>query len=291
MADSYTEITSRSWGGRIMGSIKGLLLGGLMVLVAFPVLWWNEGRAAKTAGSLEEGAGIVVSVGADAVSPGNDGKLVHVSGLAQTEERLQDPVFGVEANAIKLGRQVWMYQWREHPRSETRNKVGGGAETVTTYEYRKEWVDRPVSSSSFHHPDGHRNPGTMPYQDQQFSAGRVTVGAFSLSPGLIAQLNKFDPLSMTEEDLTRLPGDLQQRARLWEGGWYLGRSPQAPEIGDSKVAFRVVPPTEVSAVARQSGRSLVPYATQAGRSLEMLCPWAPLGRRRCSSRPSVTMHC
>jgi hypothetical protein len=270
MADSYTEITSRSWGGRIMDSIKGLLLGGLMVLVAFPTLWWNEGRAVKTARSLEEGAGIVVSVAADAVVPGNDGKLVHVSGLAQTEERLQDPVFGIGANAIKLDRQVWAYQWQEHTRSETRNKLGGGTETVTTYEYRKEWVDRPVSSNGFHHPEGHRNPGTMTYRDQLLSAQRVTVGAFRLSPGLVAQINKFAPLPVTEQDLARLPVDLRQKAHLWEGGYYLGRDPQTPEIGDSKVTFRVVNPTEVSAVARQGGRSLEPYATQAGRTLEML---------------------
>ena len=40
---------------------------------------WNEGRAVRTAESLEEGAGAVVSVPADAVDPGNEGKLVHVS--------------------------------------------------------------------------------------------------------------------------------------------------------------------------------------------------------------------
>jgi len=270
VADSYTEITSRSWGGRITDSIKGLVLGGLLVLIALPVLWWNEGRAVETARSLEEGAGIVVSSAADAVVPGDDGKLVHVSGLAQTEEWLRDPVFGIRANAIKLQRQAWMYQWQEHTRSETRNKVGGGTETVTTYEYRKEWVDRPVHSVSFRHSEGHRNPESMPYQDHQLSAGGVTLGAFRLSPGLVAQINKFEPLPVTELDLEALTAPLKGTAQLWQGGLYLGGDPQTPAIGDIKVAFRQVRPVAVSVIARQAGRSFEPYPTRAGRSLEML---------------------
>ena len=34
----------------------------ILILAAFPLLWWNEGRAVKTAQGLSEGAGAVVSV-------------------------------------------------------------------------------------------------------------------------------------------------------------------------------------------------------------------------------------
>ena len=47
--DTYTETETISYGSRISGSFKGMLPGILMFLGAFPLLFWNEGRAVKTA--------------------------------------------------------------------------------------------------------------------------------------------------------------------------------------------------------------------------------------------------
>ncbi len=79
-ADSYTEFGGRSWGSRLIESIKGVLLGIVMFIVAFPVLFWNEGRAVQTAKSLGEGASEVVSVASDNVETTNEGKLVLCDG-------------------------------------------------------------------------------------------------------------------------------------------------------------------------------------------------------------------
>ena len=51
-----------------------------------------------------------------------------------------------------------MYQWKEHESRETRKKLGGGTETVTTYEYKKEWASGRIDSSSFKKTDGHESP-------------------------------------------------------------------------------------------------------------------------------------
>src|SRR5436190_1615354 len=58
MAGSYTVTSSESWFGRIMSSIKSVLVGLVLFLAAFPLLFWNEGNAVRTAKSLEEGGGI-----------------------------------------------------------------------------------------------------------------------------------------------------------------------------------------------------------------------------------------
>jgi len=58
--DSYTEVTTKGLGSRLGASIKGVLVGVVMVTAAFPVLFWNEGRAVQTAKSLAEGRGAVV---------------------------------------------------------------------------------------------------------------------------------------------------------------------------------------------------------------------------------------
>src|SRR5690606_8641736 len=140
MADSFTQTTSTSWFGRIKNSIGGLFFGILLVIAAIILLWWNEGRAVRVAKGLSEGAGIVVSVSADSVASEHEGKLVHLSGPLATDETLYDEVFAVTApKALKLKRQVEMYQWTEQQSSKTEKKLGGGEETVTTYTYQKTW--------------------------------------------------------------------------------------------------------------------------------------------------------
>ena len=125
MADSYREVTSQGWFSRIFDSIKSVLVGLLLFVVSFPLLFWNEGRAVETAKSLQEGAKTVVSVSADAVDQGNAGKLVHMSGQATPTETLEDPDFGVSASVIRLVRKAEMFQWEEEKKSETKTKLGG----------------------------------------------------------------------------------------------------------------------------------------------------------------------
>src|SRR5688572_3055178 len=126
MPDQFTVTTSQGWFSRIGGAIKGMLVGLILFVVAFPVLFWNEGRAVAREKALDEGSAAVVSVDAASVSPQNEGKLVHLSGKAQTGETLEDAQFGVRIGALRLLRKVSMHQWVEHEKSETRKKLGGG---------------------------------------------------------------------------------------------------------------------------------------------------------------------
>ena len=66
--DSFTEVTNESWFGRIGGAIKGVLVGLVLVAVAFGLLFWNEGRSVKRYKTLQEGSGAVVSVKSDKVA-------------------------------------------------------------------------------------------------------------------------------------------------------------------------------------------------------------------------------
>ena len=93
-----------------------------------------------------------------------EGKFVHVTGEAATDEVLEDTDFGVSAIAIRLTRKTEMYQWRENQSSQTRKTLGGGTETVTTYSYEKDWSDRAIDSGRFHDP-GHDNPGKLPFKN------------------------------------------------------------------------------------------------------------------------------
>ena len=266
--DTYTEVTTQSWGSRLAGSFKGILFGLVMIGLATWLLFWNEGRSVRRARALNEGAGAVVSVTAGAVDPANEGKLVHLSGLAETFEILRDPTFGVTVNAVHLRREVEMYQWRENESSKTEKKLGGSTETTSTYSYEKAWSSSVVNSDNFKLPAGHENPNQMPFKAMKVSASEVNLGAFPMSTGLIASMARFQPLPV--ETLDDLPRDLRWKARLANGGVYIGRSPASPEVGDMRVKFEVVRPTTVSVVAAQAGGRLASYRTRNGGSIELL---------------------
>ena len=268
MPDSFTEKTSQSWFSRIGGSFAGALVGIVMMLVAFPLLWWNEGRAVRTAQGLAEGAGSVVSVSADSVDASREGALVHLSGLATTTATLTDEEFGVAAPALTLVRSVEMFQWREEKKSEKRKKLGGSEETTTTYTYKTGWSRTAIDSGDFRQPDGHRNPGPLPWESKTIVAEQVTLGAFTLPRDLVATIAAREPLQIAASGASRAAAP--SGARPVDGGFYRGANPEAPAVGDVRIQYEVVKPQIVSVVAVQRGNSFEAYRTKAGTTILML---------------------
>src|SRR6185503_1536982 len=123
--DSYTEVTRQGWLSRVGGSLVGMLVGFLLVPISIVVLYWNEGRAVDAIRSLDQGAKQTIEAGANP-SPGNDGKLVHVTGPLTTSSAARDPAFHITApNLIRLHRQVEMYQWEQQASSSSHEEIGG----------------------------------------------------------------------------------------------------------------------------------------------------------------------
>lgn len=269
MPDSFQVTSSSSWFSRIGQSFGGIVFGLVLMLIGVVLLFWNEGRAVQTYQSLKEGQGLVVNIDAGAVEAAHDGKLVHLSAEATTGEILVDEDFGIEAGAIRLRRAVEMYQWKETSKSETREKMGGGEETVTTYTYRKEWSSGLNNSADFHDPAGHANPSEFYYESMTWDAEDVAVGAFFLSADLIAALADFTDWPVREvPEGAAWPED----ARPDKGGIYLGADPAQPQIGDLRITYEVVEPGPVSLVAAQTGDSFSAYRTEAGDALAMITP-------------------
>ncbi len=268
MSDTVTEVTSRSWGSRLKGSFKGIFFGIALVALSCWLLFKNEGRAVTRYKALKEGVATVVSVSSERVDPALEGKLVHTTGLADPTGTLADVLFGISADAIHLERKVEMYQWHETGDSKTEKKLGGGTETTTTYSYETRWSEQHSDSRSFRQPAGHENPPSMPFRSESFSAPRVQLGAFTLSDGLIRRMREFEP--HTVGSVSGLPPALLSRARLHDGGIYVGGNPSSPAIGDLRISYRKVVPATVSVVARQSGSGLAAHPTRAGSSIELL---------------------
>ncbi len=270
MADKFEQFTSESWLERIRDSIKGVLVGGLLFLVSFPVLWWNEGRAVRTALSLEEGAGAVVAANADKVDAALDGKLVHVTGALVTKGPLADDALGVTVNALRLSRTVEMYQWNEEVEEKKDKKLGGGTETQKTYTYEKDWDSELVDSTEFKKPKEHVNPKAMPLLEQELTAKDVTLGAFSFPDRLVERVGTPTEVKLDAAALEKLAPPLKAKARLEQGYVYLGANPAQPEVGDVRIKLYQVAPMTVSVVSRQRGNTFEPYQAKAGDALELV---------------------
>lgn len=271
MSDSFTETTSVSWFGRMKRSVGGLFIGVLLVIGMVILLFWNEGRAVQTAKSLTEGAGSVVSVAADVIDPSNQGKLVHVSGPVTTDSIPTDALFGISRPSVRLIRSVEMYQWKEESRSETKTKLGGGEETVTTYTYSKGWEDNAIDSGSFRKPDGRANPA-MEINGAQFQIPSAQLGAFALDRPVIDRIRDNENFPITKDQLPAIEKAFggTQKVSIANGRIYLGRDPASPAIGDYRISYDFVPVGVISVVAGQNGSGFAAYQTKAGDRLLMV---------------------
>lgn len=300
---AYTEtreIQNPNWWSRMGGAVKGMAVGAVLFLIAFPILFWNEGRAVKTAQGLSEGAEAVVSVGADKVDSANEGKLVHVSGKADTKETLSDAAFGVSATALRLARSVEVYQWVEH-KNVTREKKGDKTIEKTTYTYSKEWCSQPVDSSAFKEA-GHGNPPmAMPFSDQVQIAKDVTLGAFRLTERHVKRIGGSKAFPFAQD--FKLPETLQggqflngdifiaapasvttPAAGAQNSAFPLQAAAQAvsnavtsavrqiasnPLVGDIRVRFRVVEPHDISICEKQVGDTLAAWTASNKKTISL----------------------
>ena len=263
MSDQFTETTRTSWFSRLGSAFAGILVGLIAILAGVWLLGWNEGRAVQTERALNEGAGVVQSVSADAVDPAHEGALIHVSGETAVAGPLQDNAWPVSATALRLIRDVEMYQWRETSRSETRTRLGGGEETVTVYEYDRVWSDTAQDSSNFRQPSGHHNP-SFPVEAASFTAADATLGAYRLDARIIEQIGSAEALALDETTQAALRNRSGVRATVSATELYLGGNPSDPQVGDTRVRWRAVRPGEVSVVGAQSGDGFAAYRAENG---------------------------
>lgn len=262
--DFYVEQSYQSGISRLGKSIVGVIFGFIFLIVSFPLLFWNEARAVKTAKSLEEGASVVVSISSDKIDIANENKLVHFTGQATTNQELSDSQFNVSAKAIKLHRIVELYQWKESKREKEEKTLTGGTKKVTTYSYDKVWSENLINSNNFKQSTEHNNPSTKPYESQYLQAEQVRVGAFTLSKSLVNNIDNFQSYDVSKKPISN------GVFKVVNGYYYKGNTPNSPQIGDCRVKFQVVNPTQVSIIAKQTQNSLSPYQTNAGRDIELI---------------------
>ena len=276
---AYTETTSTSYGQRLAGSAKGMIGGLLMFIIGTCLLWWNEGRTVRTAKAIGDAASHVESVAdVSKIDASLNGKLIHASAFADTKDTLTDDMFGVRERAIRIDRKVEYYQWVENAQTREREKIGGGKETTTTYTYEKKWVDKPVNSAEFKDPQYQSaNKVLSEVEERNEMAQHVTFGAYTLPESFVASISGSEPVEvrMTEqqtfawnEQLHALMPTVDETTSLIHTSAntaYLGISPNSPQIGDVRITFTKVVPTDISLIAKVNGSTFEAYKAKNGQ--------------------------
>jgi len=290
MSDRYTTSSTESWGSRLAGSIKGILFGFLLFLISFVVLWWNEGRAVKTATGLTEGAGKVISVYEGDIDPKYEGELIHISGNIICNDTLIDNDFNISSTGLKLKRHVEMYQWVESTSEKKEKNLGGSETTTTTYDYAKKWKETVINSNNFEIQDKYINPNQMPIESKEMAVNSAEIGAFNFSDDFIDRMNDYQNISLTPHKSSNSKITSSKNNKLYNDNGeviytpnlysdsivtssyiFMGDgTPQNPKIGDVKITFSEVMEEKVSIIAQQNGRELIPFHTKTGTTISLI---------------------
>lgn len=284
---AFQETVTTGYGQRLSGGFGGIWQGLLLIIGATVAIWWNEGRAVKTADAIKDAKGAAVEMTDNStINPQFEGKLIHTMGMLTCDETIADQQFGVQVQgAIRIARSVEYYQWVEHSESHTEDKVGGSQETTTTYTYDKQWVSSPVESADFHDPD-YKSVNTVitSVPNERFSASRVKLGAYNLNS---AQISGFSnganlPISVPEETLAQLQqkysanfqadstGNKPQVVSTSGNVIYIGQSAAAPQIGDVRISYVAHMPTTVSVVCQVCGDTFTDYLADNGEAFSAM---------------------
>ena len=286
---AYTETTTTGYGTRVGNSFKSIGTGFILFCAATALLWWNEGRAVKTAKMLEEaGSSYVEMPNPGKIDASLDGELICGTAMATTEDSLMDKEFGIGAKAIAIKRHVEYYQWVEHSESKSEDKLGGKEVTTTTYTYSQQWVSSPVQSSQFKDP-AYQNKNTVlaTVEDAEQYAENVAFGAYKLNESLIHSISSKEAMELAISDdlLKQLDKNAQTAYERFYGVQnkkdydyihvagnvlYYGKVPGSPQVGDVRVTFEKIVPAKVTVMAVVDGDTFKPFKAKNGKRFETL---------------------
>jgi len=258
--DNYTETNYTGYGQNIGNSFKGMFVGLVLLIGSIVLIWWNEGRSVTQANALEEMQKKIHLLSAPVYDALLEDKPVLVQGEVTPIQRVMDTEFEVSTDGLVLQRTVEMYQWKETTHSHSKDTLGGGTETVTTYEYSKTWSKHPIDSSFFKHRSGHENP-PMNYHSATFSSPAM-LGDFHLDKGMIEHISANIPY----DGLAKMPQKIGAVTN-YKQFLYLGENPASPKVGEIKIIYTYAPSGVYTFAGKESGKRLVPYRTSNGKAL------------------------
>jgi hypothetical protein len=280
----------QSYGSKLADSCIASIIGIVLFLSSFVLLWWNEGNTLYMMKALEEAQDNVDEVPCRPIDPANNKQLVHISCDLENLQTFKEPNdLGVSATAAFFRRHVEMYQYAEDVQKEERKNNDGSTTTTTTYSYRTEWSPARIRSEDFRYPDTcvehggrcvHcRNPALNEWpmvSSTQYAEG-VTAGDFSLSKELLQKLTSSEPVQPVDSGVYN-PSQIRPPQSITGSNThvigsivYTGNS-NRPKVGDMRISWSQSSVQAVSVIAQQQGRGFVSWrsTTRKGYTVMLL---------------------
>lgn len=282
--DVYKEVTTTGPVGyfeRVKNAFAGIIIGILLFLGAFVVLFMNEFKT-----DMSKVAQSATQIDATQMAPADmNGKLVSLSGKITSDKLLSDDGYIKEGSYISVQRIVEMYAWDENEKTDTKTNPDKSTTKTTTYSYVKKWTDTPKSTASFKEPTGHQNPPKAiedftnylpsasigvysinlaelkppPYQDLKLNDQIVlpdylplapqtpVVGQQPLpplAPGMVNTTNapSAQPVVPQPAPATATTSTVMNKPVLLNSYLYMGKGTlTAPEVGDIRISYKIFP--------------------------------------------------
>ena len=279
---AYTTRTTTGYGKRVSNSFKGILTGLICFIAGTVLLFWNEGNFVATKKSLQEAEGVAIHVeNVASVETALNGKLIHATAFADTQDVLTDELYGVSERAIALDRKVEYYQYWEREETETKENWGGSEETITTYTYSPGWVSEPIRSQDFADPEYRSSNYILTAIESKTSlASNVSFGGYRLPSSMVSSIRGSAPVEINLSPETLASYEETIRATMATYGTpteatvvhvqgnqiYFGRSEANPQIGDVKVTFTKVVPADISIIAQVVNDTFEQFTASNGKT-------------------------
>ena len=239
---SDTTVTTEGPLSQLGSSIKGVFIGLICFIAAFPVLYCGAtrvmwGKVLKEAVPVEQA---------------KSGKPAYVTGIA-TAEKIGDPPNVAVGDYLVISKTPQVYAWVEHVKEESKKERTGVASkkttTTKTYSYALEWTSDPKPVSSFKQDkwqtwcnDNRLNPNV---QNPVLEEKATSVYANNLQVKGYAIDVKSVSFYSGSKDM---------------GSKYIKGVAGAPKLGDKRINYTAQPSgVEYTFAGGVSGKSIVPY--------------------------------
>lgn len=231
-----------------------LLSRTFLFFAGFPALFFNEWFTVRVDQGLYEASDKVVTVSSKKIIRSNNGKLVHTIGFARAKSKVSDPLIGFNRKAIKLVRDVEMYQWVKVYRNGRKR-------------YTEKWSNKEIESKSFLNSDKYFNP-KMPIHSKTFMAKDVTLGAFKLNERQIKEISNPDSLSLNANMMQRIKRRFKAANKSGCCTIYIGKNSEySPMVGDLRIKYYVQRNHNLSIIATQNKDTFTAFKPEIGTSV------------------------
>jgi hypothetical protein len=230
--DTPEGFTHTSFGERMASACCGMVFGVFMFFGSLALIWYNEGRAVKTAATISEMETSYVTAGCKDDPSKFDGKLIWIGcDLDPTTFVDQKTAKGLPmgGKGLWISQEIEEYVWKEAKQQGACRKTTGGGKDCPkpTYSYSQIWSKS--GAHAYENPDAPRNnylnPPTnlcgsgsdFPGSRQYGSGTTPLIGKFKLTHTLLDRFSKTIPAPKTSVVVPNIPDPNTWNDRTGQG--------------------------------------------------------------------------